>query len=277
MIARRSPWQGKYDPARMFYGRHVVAPLARAADAVMTVSHATAADVARYFHVPAERIEVAWNGIDHAAFRPLPFEDARRWAAEKGGQSAPFFLYLARLEHPAKNHVRLIEAFERFAAANPAREECLVFGGADWHGADVIHERVRVSPLRGRIQQPGFRGEGGFAVVVQRGHGDDLSVVVRGVRFAAGGGDGVRHAGHFFHAGFVGRGRRRGGAAVDPESVGDMAKAMGEVSFEDRAEWSRKGVAHAARFRWEYTARAVVESYRRAGRQVCRAGVPVAA
>ena len=63
---------GKYDAARMFYGRQVVSRLARRADAVMTVSRASAADIARYFKVPNAR--VIWNGIDHALLKPAPAE-----------------------------------------------------------------------------------------------------------------------------------------------------------------------------------------------------------
>ena len=256
--------RGKYDPARTFYGKHVVAPLARAADAVMTVSHATAADVERYFHRLEERIEVVWNGIDHAAFRPLPFADAQRRVTEKFGLEAPYFLYLARLEHPGKNHVRLIEAFERFAAGNPARGEHLVFGGADWHGAEVIHERVMCSPLRERIRNLGFVAKEDLPWLYNAATAMIYPSLFEGFGLppveAMACGTPVLSSTRGSLGEVVGDAAR----LIDPESVTDMAGAMGEVSADDRAGWSRKGIAHAARFRWENTARAVVESYQRA-------------
>ncbi len=75
---------------------------------------------------------------------------------ERLGQRHPYFIYLARLEHPGKNHVRLIQAFEQFCARNPGLTHELLLGGADWHGAEVIHQRVAASALKGRIREIGF-------------------------------------------------------------------------------------------------------------------------
>lgn len=256
----------KYDVARTFYGRRVVAPLARAADEIMTVSRATAVDVERYFQIPARRLKVVWNGIDHTSFRPLGFTDARRMVAERFQQSAPFFLYLARLEHPGKNHVRLIEAFERYAAENPGRDEHLVFGGADWHGAEAIHERVRTSPLRERIRSLGFvakddlpwwYGAATAMIYPSLFEGFGLPPVE-----AMACGTPVISSTHGALGEVVGDAAR----LIDPESIADMAVAMKEISTADRDAWSRKGIAHATQFRWEHTARAVVESYLSAAR-----------
>jgi glycosyltransferase involved in cell wall biosynthesis len=62
--------RGKYDAARMFFGRHIVPRLARRAQAVITVSAATADDVARYLGLRRAGLRVIWNGIDHTRFRP---------------------------------------------------------------------------------------------------------------------------------------------------------------------------------------------------------------
>ena len=150
--------RGKYDFARMFYGRHVVSRLARGADAVMTVSRATADDVAGYFRIPNAR--AVWNGIDHAQYKPLPaLEVAATLAASFRQIRTPISSTSPASSIPAKNHVRLIEAFERFAQAHPDRREDLIFGGADWHGAEVIHQRIAASPLRDRIRSLGFVGK----------------------------------------------------------------------------------------------------------------------
>ena len=62
---------GKYDLARMIYGRVVVKWLARQVTRITTVSGATADDVIKYFQIPREQIDVIWNGIDHERFKPL--------------------------------------------------------------------------------------------------------------------------------------------------------------------------------------------------------------
>ena len=147
--------RGKYDAARMAYGRHVVPRLAARARRLLTVSQATAADVEKFFHRPAAEIDVVWNGIDHRRFRPA--EPAALAAFRiRQNLTRPYLVYLARLEHPAKNHLRLIEAFERLAASRPALPHDLVLAGADWHGAEQIHARVAASPLRARIRTTGF-------------------------------------------------------------------------------------------------------------------------
>ena len=147
--------RGKYDAARMIYGKYVVRALARQAQTVSTVSHATASDVHRYFGLPESAIHVIWNGIDHDAFRPRLPEEIQT-AGKRLGQLRSYFIYLARLEHPGKNHVRLIEAFELFCRENPSQPHDLVLGGADWHGAEVIHRRIADSPLKDRIRSLGF-------------------------------------------------------------------------------------------------------------------------
>ena len=147
--------RGKYDAARMAYGRHVVPLLARQARRLATVSQATARDVETFFHRPAAAIEVIWNGIDHRRFHPAKPSALAEFRA-RHHLSRPYLVYLARLEHPAKNHVRLIEAFEQLLKDQPDLPHDLVLAGADWHGAEVVHARVAASPVRDRIRTTGF-------------------------------------------------------------------------------------------------------------------------
>jgi len=146
---------GKYDRARMFFNRKIVPSMIRNADHVIAVSHATKDDLIRLINYPEEKISVVYSGIDHDLFRPLPKDEARRQLAGLLGLENPFFTYVSRLEHPAKNHVRLIEAFERFKRENDSAHQ-LVFAGADWSGADAIRTRAAESPVRDDIVFLGF-------------------------------------------------------------------------------------------------------------------------
>jgi glycosyltransferase involved in cell wall biosynthesis len=256
--------RGKYDFARMFYGRHVVSRLARGADAVMTVSRATAEDVARYFKIPNAR--AIWNGIDHSHFKPLPAAQVASTLVATFKQTNPYFLYLARLEHPAKNHIRLIEAFEQFAQAEPARTEDLIFGGADWHGAEVIHRRIAASPLRNRIRNLGFVAKSDLAVLY-----NGATAMVYPSLFEGFGLPPIEAMACGCPVISSPRGSLRevvGYAAylINPEDVADIATGLASapVTARDRETWSRRGIDHAARFHWEKAARAVVETYRTA-------------
>jgi glycosyltransferase involved in cell wall biosynthesis len=253
--------RAKYDAARMFYGRHVVRRLARGADAVMTVSAATAEDVARYFRIP--NAKVIWNGIDHEQYRPLPPETVAATLASSFQQMRPYFLYLARLEHPGKNHVRLIEAFERFVTAHPDRHEDLILGGADWHGAEVIHQRIANSPCKERIRNLGFVSKSDLAVLyggatamvypsLFEGFGlPPIEAMACGCPVVSSPAGSLREVvGDAAHL-------------INPEDVADIAAglAAAPVAPNARDAWRRRGLARAAEFHWENAARAVVETY----------------
>ena len=146
---------GKYDWARMFYGRTIARRLARRQDQIIAVSRLTARDVETFFRVPASRVTVVPNGLDRGQFRPGPPATARIAVCGPRRVSSPFFLYVARLEHPAKNHARLIAAFDGFKAATGSPWQ-LVLAGSDWHGAEAIHALIRASPYARDIHRLGF-------------------------------------------------------------------------------------------------------------------------
>ena len=144
----------KYDFARGFFGRVVVPALARRVARVIAVSQTTANDVVHFMRVPVARVTVVPNGIDHQMFQP-PSAAAVAAFRQRHHLAQAFFLYVARLEHPAKNHLRLIRAFEALAQSGAFSGQ-LVLPGAPWHGADVIQRAVAESPCRERIRLAGF-------------------------------------------------------------------------------------------------------------------------
>ncbi|MDO8539728.1 MAG: glycosyltransferase family 1 protein [Opitutaceae bacterium] len=146
---------GKYDWARMFYGRVVARRLAHRQDEIVAVSQLTARDVERFFHVAPSRVTTVPNGLDHERFKPGSPHLARTTLCAARGITAPFFLYVARLEHPAKNHGRLIAAFNAFKAATGSSWQ-LVLAGSDWHGSGVVHGLVDASPFKRDIHRLGF-------------------------------------------------------------------------------------------------------------------------
>ena len=146
---------GKYDWARMFYGRVIARQLARRQHEIVAVSRATARDVETFFHAPIGRVTVVPNGLDHDRFKLGSPLRARAALCTPRGITAPFFLYVARLEHPAKNHARLLAAFAGFKAATGSSWQ-LVLAGGDWHGAETIHALIRASPFAREIHRLGF-------------------------------------------------------------------------------------------------------------------------
>ena len=145
----------KYDWKRMFYGRVVAKRLAKRQDEIIAISENTARDLENFFGLSRKNISVIHNGLDAGQFTPGSKEVAKQFMTQKFKIAAPFFLYLARLEHPAKNHVRLIQAFNRFKAKTHS-DWHLVLGGSDWHGAEMIHQTIQRSPFAKDIHSLGF-------------------------------------------------------------------------------------------------------------------------
>jgi glycosyltransferase involved in cell wall biosynthesis len=145
----------KYDAARMFYNRRIVPALIRRADRIITVSHFTAADLVNLVGIPADRITVIYSGIHRQAYRPIPPVECRAHLKTQYGLEAPFIVFVSRVEHPAKNHLRLIQAFERMKARRPS-ELKLVLAGADWNGAATVRDYAARSPVARDVVFTGF-------------------------------------------------------------------------------------------------------------------------
>lgn len=260
---------GKYDWARMFYGRVVARRLAHRQNGVIAVSHATARDLERYYHLNPARVQVVENGLDHKRFRPGPA--AKAWVAERG-VTQPFFLYVARLEHPGKNHVRLIDAFNRFKA-DTGSDWQLALGGADWHGAEVVHRAVEDSPYSSDIRRLGFVSDADLptwyraagAMVFPslfEGFGlPPLEAMACGCPVASS----IRGA----LADTVGT----AASVIDPESVDSIRNELTRLATDPdrRATLRTAGFAQAAKFSWERTATGTIQAYARAVESLARA------
>jgi len=145
----------KYDAARMFYIMRVLPRMMRRLTRVISVSESTRRDLESFAEVPSERIRVIYNGADLERFAPRPRAEAR--AELPAGLNIPerYVLYIARLEHPGKNHVRLLKAFAAMKRATDRPQKLVLVGGA-WNGAEVIHARVAELGLSDQVVFPGF-------------------------------------------------------------------------------------------------------------------------
>lgn len=244
---------GKYNWPRMFYARVVARTLARRQDEIIAVSGRTARDIARHYGLGAERVTRIFNGIDHTRFRP------------GSAPREPFFLYVARLEHPAKNHVRLIEAFTRFRTRTTAQWK-LKFAGSDWQNAGAIHEAARRSPFAKEIEFLGFVPDADLPALYQRasvfiypslyeGFGlPPLEAMACGCPVICS------------DRGSLGEVTGQAALIIDPEKVNNMAAAMAVLwrEPEERQRLVEAGLRRAAEFDWAKTAAATVRVYERA-------------
>ena len=140
----------KYDPFRMFYIRRLLPHFVRRANIVAAISRSTAADLKQYWRIPEHKIRVIGDGLS------LPAEEksAEPWLREHG-VSRPYILYISRLEHPGKNHVNLIRAYNSLPPEMAERFD-LLLPGAAWNSADNVFREAEGSPYAAHIHLPGF-------------------------------------------------------------------------------------------------------------------------
>lgn len=257
---------GKYDWARMFYGRVVARGLAQRQEGIIAVSRTTQQDLQHFFKIDPARVSVVLNGLDHDRFRPAPIASAKTWAAAHG-VDRPFFLYVARLEHPAKNHVRLIEAFNQFKQQSGSAWQ-LVLGGSDWHGAEVIHQAVARSPYAADIRRLGFVSDAELPNWYQAADAFMYPSLFEGFGLppleAMACGCPVACSPRGALAETVGE----AAAIFDPEDIGGMQWELTRLATDGnwRATLRAAGLKHAGNFQWSRTATATLAAYERAAR-----------
>jgi glycosyltransferase involved in cell wall biosynthesis len=256
----------KYDWARMFYGRVIAKHLARRQDEIIAISQNTARDIADFFKIDRSRISVIYNGVEHNRFFPGSREQAQAEMAHRYRLHAPFFLYTSRLEHPAKNHIRLISAFNQFKSAT-ASDWQLIFGGSDWRGADIIRDAVRQSPFEQDIRLLGFVGDADLPNLYRAAEVFVYPSLYEGfgmppVEAMACGCPVICS-----NRGSLGEVVGDAAAIVDPEDMNSMADQLlllarnGDV----REQLRTAGLAQARRFDWNRTATETLSVYFRVG------------
>lgn len=133
----------KYDAARMAYARHVLPRALARATRIVVPSQATARDVERVLDRTAR---VVPNGVDVQRFTAGLQAFG---SSERLGLGERYLFYPSRLEHPGKNHLRLIRAYAASAASGT---HDLVLAGPDWGALGAIREEIaRLSLSRVRV------------------------------------------------------------------------------------------------------------------------------
>jgi glycosyltransferase involved in cell wall biosynthesis len=208
---------------------------ARGAQRVIVISEFVRERAVDALGLDPARVRVVPLGLDHDELRP-PREDERE----------PFLVYPAR-RWPHKNHERLFEAFALLRRERPGLRLVLT-GGGDFTGLpDGVEARGHVA--RAELVSLLQRAAALAFPSLYEGFGlPPLEAMACGCPVAC------------------------SNAAALPETVGDAARlfdprdpvaiadAVRDV-LEDPAPWIERGLAHAARFSWDETARATDAVY----------------
>ena len=239
----------KYDRFRMFYIKKVLPHYVRKAQSIVAISESTRSDLIQYWNIPAEKISVVYNGFTP----PAAVE------AEKLKQ----ILYISRIEHPGKNHLNLLKAFEMLPE-NLRKEYTLVMPGAKWNGAETVFEYAEKSPCKEQFKFTGFidfaklpelYAQSAMYIFPSHFEGFGLSLLE------------AMHAGlpcacsNNSSLGELGQGAAE---LFDPASPQEIAAAMQKIisDADYQSDLSARGKAKAANFSWQHTARGMLDIYR---------------
>ncbi len=249
----------KYDRFRMFYIKRVLPHYVRKAQSIVAISKSTRNDLIKYWHIPEEKISVVYNGFTP----PAKVETAK----------LKQILYISRIEHPGKNHLNLLKAFE-LLPEDLRREYTLVMPGASWNGAETVFEYAEKSPCKEQFKFTGFvdfaklpelYAQSAMYIFPSHFEGFGLSLLE------------AMHAGlpcacsNNSSLGELGEGAAE---LFDPESPEEIAESMKKIlsSPEYQKVLIQKGKEKAARFSWKNTADGFMELYRERSASVF--GVP---
>ena len=246
----------KYDTFRIFYITKVLPILIRRLDEVITISEFSKNDILNFVGVAESKVHVIPLAVNHDTYYPRDREECYRIVRDEYGVKEPYFLYISRIEHPGKNHFRLIEAFDVLKDRHKVPHQ-LILAGGDWDRAEEVHQRAAESPYAEDIIFTGFAPTemiptlyGGAEALIFpslfEGFGlPILEAMACGIPVAC-----SRRASLPEVAGDA-------GLLFEPEEIESMAEVMSELALRDslRSELREKGLVHAATYNWRRTAR----------------------
>lgn len=144
-----------YSTFRYLYFKYVVVNILKLQRHIIAISHATAEDLHTLLGIKKEKIHVVENGCDLKRLRNTNPAAGTDRLKEHYGIEGTFMLYVSTLDHPRKNHCRLVRAYARLKERRPDLPE-LIFVGKAFFEDHVILAEIRKLSLGKHIRLLGF-------------------------------------------------------------------------------------------------------------------------
>ena len=122
----------------------------RRMDRIIAISEWVKQELVKWANVKENRIEVVPNGIDHSTFYPRQRNEESVLLIQPFSFKRPYVLCVSRIDHPIKNHIRLIKAFGIFKEKTKFPHR-LVLAGGDSNNAEKVKRAAVASPWRADI------------------------------------------------------------------------------------------------------------------------------
>lgn len=257
---RGGPWRREHLGAVI---RMVLPNALRHLDRIIAVSRWVKQELVDIVGVKESRIEVVPNGVDHGTFYPRPRNEESVILIQPFSFRRPYMLYASRIDHPTKNHVRLIRAYEIFRERTKYPHR-LVFAGADSRRAETVKQAALESPYRNDIF---FTGHFPSKHLPELYAGADITVFPSiyegfglGILEAMASGIPVACA----RAASLPEAAEHAALYFDPLDSEDMADRMVTLTSDRDVyrECRRLGLERAAAFSWDHSAERTLEIIR---------------
>jgi glycosyltransferase involved in cell wall biosynthesis len=244
-----------FPPAIAAYMRLFTGPAIRRADTVVALSHFTHQEIQRFYPAAREKTVVVYPGIG-SEFHPdaHPDEDAKTLASL--GVEQPYLLSVGNI-HPRKNLDRLLGAWEQLRQSGQPVPRMVWAGVGRWDSSELLTKaQARGVHLLGFVEQGSLpalyrQSEAFIYPSLYEGFGlPPLEAMACGAPTLVSNSTSLPEA--------IGD----AGILVDASSIDALAQGVAQVLFDQdlRATLRERGLARAAQFSWEATARQLLET-----------------
>ena len=147
--------KNKFSPKKMFYRTKIADPLmVKRSDKIITVSENSKQDLIKFLNAPEDKITVVFNGVDQEKFHRMGEQEAIA-ILERRGWPLDFILYAGTIDHPGKNAIAVVKAFEELKKADKYRGQCIL-AGMPGSGFEFVKEYIDKSQYKDQIVITGF-------------------------------------------------------------------------------------------------------------------------
>ncbi|MFO7658453.1 MAG: glycosyltransferase family 1 protein [Bacteroidales bacterium] len=235
---------------RYFFPKYV-----NIADRILTVSQFSKNDIAAYYNISGDKIDVVYNGADEG-FVPLNF-DEKSQIKKKYSQGEDYFIYVGVLV-PRKNICRMIQAFDLFRKTTDHKHKLMIVGDKLFFTPEMklVFESAEFKKdiiFTGRLDQEELVKVVGAAfslILVSTFEGFGIPVI-----------EAMYSEIPVITSNFSSLPEIAGDAAVfaDPYSVNSIKDAMLQIAADERLRLKliEKGKMQRRLFNWDYTAEGI--------------------
>jgi len=117
----------RYSLPRVIFRKTAHPIVVKIADQILAVSEYTKSEIIRYLKVQSDKMGVTYNGVGRM-FRVLNKSESEKYVRDRYSIKKPFLLYVSRLQHPSKNHVKLIQAFKQLKEEQGIEHQLVFIG-----------------------------------------------------------------------------------------------------------------------------------------------------